>query len=140
MTFKECVEEGLIRKTESAREKIGQSILLGDKFLNGAEKNFGIGEFEVCEIISYNSLFHYARALLFSKGFLERSHACLFVALKELYPGNEDLFNEADRMRRERHNLQYGGFAAGKESAAYFLKFVKSFGDATKKMLKNKGV
>ena len=138
MTFEECIAQGLLRKSGLAGERVSQSIELGDKFLKSAERNLEMGELEVCEIISYNALFHFARALLFHKGLVERSHACLFIALKKLYQGNAGLFDEADRMRRERHNLQYGGFAASRESSLYSLKFAKSFGEAAKKLLKTK--
>ncbi|MFH0973563.1 MAG: HEPN domain-containing protein [Candidatus Micrarchaeota archaeon] len=136
MTFEDCREKGLIKQSENARERVAQSISLGDGFLKSAERNLEIDEYEVCEIISYNALFHYARALLFDKGFIERSHVCLFIALKKLYPSERELFEEADRLRVERQNLQYAGFSSDKASAEFVLKSVKRFGAAAKKLLK----
>ncbi|MEW6329699.1 MAG: HEPN domain-containing protein [Candidatus Micrarchaeota archaeon] len=136
MSFEECVREGLIKKSENARDRVGQSLSLGDRFLGSAEKNFKIDEYEVCEIISYNALFHYARALLFDKGYIERSHACLFLALNHFYPKNKELFIRAGKLRIERHNLQYSGFAADKESARFSLEFVREFGKTAKGLLK----
>lgn len=135
MTFEDCLEKGLIKRSESAGERVKQSLSLGDKFLKSAERNFEMGENEVCEIIAYNALFHYARALLFSKGYIERSHACLFLALKKLYPRQETLFGQADKMRIERHNLQYSGLAANETSAELALKIARDFGDAAKQLL-----
>jgi len=138
MTFEDCVKKGLIRKSENAKEKIEQSLSFGDKFLKAAEKNIDMEEFEVSEIVSYNALFHYARALLFQKGYNERSHACLFLALKEFYPDHKDLFNRADKIRIERHNLQYSGLATDLESVEYVIEFVKEFRDFARKLLESR--
>jgi uncharacterized protein (UPF0332 family) len=136
MTFDDCIKKGLIRKSENTKEKIEQSLVLGDKFLKAAEKNLKMEEYEVSEIISYNALFHYARALLFQKEYNERSHACLFLALKELYPDQKELFDRADKIRVERHNLQYSGLVTDLESVEYALEFVKEFRDKARKLLK----
>jgi len=138
MTFEDCLRKGLIKKSESAKERVEQSLSLGDKFSKSAEKNSEMQEYEVCEIISYNALFHYARALLFNAGYIERSHACLFLSLKRFYPEHRELFDKADKIRLERHNLQYSGFSADKESARFVLEFVKEFERTAKKLLKNK--
>jgi uncharacterized protein (UPF0332 family) len=135
MSFDNCLKKGMIKKSESTKEKIEQSIVFGDKFLKSAKKNFDIEELEVCEIISYNALFHYARALLFKKGYNERSHACLFIALKKLYPEHVELFERADKILSERHNLIYMGLAAEGESVEYVIEFVEEFRDVANKLL-----
>ena len=138
MNFDDCLGKGMIKKSDSSLEKVEQSIAFGDKFLNSAKKNFDIEELEVCEIISYNALFHYSRALLFKKGYNERSHICLFIALKKLYPEQKELFERADKIRSERHNLVYMGLAAEGESVEYVIEFVEEFRDAAKKLLEIK--
>jgi uncharacterized protein (UPF0332 family) len=136
MTFEECLRKGLIKKLESAKERVEQSLSLADKFSKSAENNLKMNEYEVCEIISYNALFHYARAMLFNAGYIERSHACLFLALKHLYPEHRELFEKADKIRLERHNIQYSGFSADKESAAFVIQVVNEFGRTAKRILK----
>ncbi|OIO21998.1 DNA-binding protein [Candidatus Micrarchaeota archaeon CG11_big_fil_rev_8_21_14_0_20_47_5] len=135
MTFEDCESKGLIRKSENAKDRVKQSLALGSKFLKSAQKNFQMDENEICEIIAYNALFHYARALLFNKGYIERSHSCLFIALKRLYPQLGEAINEADRIRVERHNLQYDGFASDAKSALYVLEFVRKFGKTSEELL-----
>jgi len=135
MSFVDCIDKGLIRESADAKGKIEQSLAMGDKFLNSAKKNLDIEEYEVCEIIAYDALFHYARALLFSKGYTERSHACLFMALKKLYPDRQELFERADKIRVERHNLQYMGLATDFESVEFVLELVEEFRDETKKII-----
>lgn len=131
MSFDDCVGRGLIKRSSDAQQRIKQSVALGDGFLKSARKNFEISEYVVCELIAYNALFHYARALLFKQGYIERSHACLFITLKRFYPAERALFERADRIRIERHNLQYSGLNTNKESAAFVLNFVKEFSEKT---------
>ncbi len=137
MTFEDCLAKGLIRKAENTRDRIESSLKLGDKFLKSSKKNLEIEENEVSEMIAYTALFHYARALLFNKGYIERSHACLFIALKKLYPKQAELFEKADKIRTERHNLQYSGFFTNAEAAEYVIEFVAEFGSEAKKILKS---
>ena len=135
MNFEQCQKIGLIKKSQNAQERTAQSLELADKFLKSAKNNFKIGEYEVCELISYNALFHYARALLFSKGYIERSHACLFEALVYLYPDSKEIIQKADKLRLERHNLQYSGIFSGKPAAEYACEFTQEFGIFAKRQL-----
>lgn len=135
MSLEECLHDGLIKKSGDAPQRVAQSLLIADRFLKSAGKNFEFSEFEVCEIIAYNALFHCARALLFKKGYIERSHACLFVALLELYPEHSELIRRANKMRVERHGLQYAGFTADESSASFALELANSFGSLAKKIL-----
>lgn len=135
MTFQDCMNKGLIKKSGDTKDRVEQSLSLGDKFLKSAGRNLEMGEYEVCEIIAYNAIFHYARALLFQKGYLERSHACLFLALLSLYPENRELLERADKIRVERHNLQYAGFISDGQAASFVLEFAKEFGSLARKLL-----
>ncbi len=135
MSFEDCVGKGLIKKSSDAQIRIKQSVDLGDKFLKSAQKNFEISEYVVSELIAYTALFHYARALLFKYGYIERSHACLFIALKKLYPAEKKLIEKADKIRIERHNLQYSGLTTDEKSAMFILAFVKEFAEKTDDLL-----
>jgi uncharacterized protein (UPF0332 family) len=63
-------------------------------------------------------LFHSARALLFSKEFREKSHYCLYAALKELFVKNKEL--DADYVEDFRNAMVL------REDADYRTKFSKS--------------
>jgi uncharacterized protein (UPF0332 family) len=60
------------------------------------------------------------------------------MALKKLYPDRQELFERADKIRVERHNLQYMGLATDFESVEFVLEFVEEFRDETKKILEKK--
>ena len=63
-------------------------------------------------------MFHSARALLFSKEFREKSHYCLYAALKELFVKNKEL--DADYVEDFRNAMVL------REDADYRTKFSKS--------------
>jgi uncharacterized protein (UPF0332 family) len=71
------------------------------------------------------------------KGYTERSHFCLGVALKGLYRGIIlDLLNVFDKIRLSRHNVQYGGELVREDEAAFVMEFAQNFLDAAKTELK----
>jgi len=49
--------------------------------------------FDVAFILAYNSMFHSARALLFSLNVKERSHFAMLEYLKEKFRHNSEIYN-----------------------------------------------
>ena len=139
MNFEECLRKHLIRKDESAIERVEKSLEISSRFLESARKNIEIEEYEMAEIAAYNAIFHAARALLFSKGYVERSHVCLIIALRHLYK-NElefiDYLDTFDKIRLSRHNIQYGGVTTDKKETEYVLNFAREFLDVAMDLLK----
>jgi len=128
MRLNECLKKGLIKKDQRAPERIESSLKIAERFLRSAERNFEIEEYEMAEIAAYNSAFHSARSLLFSKGYTERSHYCLGIALKSLYGGLiRDLLNTFDKIRLSRHNVQYGGTLVCGDEAKFVITFAEEF-------------
>jgi uncharacterized protein (UPF0332 family) len=137
MRFEECIDKGLIKKDLLASERVESSLMIAERFLRSSRRNLEINEYEMAEIAAYNSAFHAGRALLFAKGYTERSHFCLGVALKGLYRGIIlDLLNVFDKIRLSRHNVQYGGELVLEDEAAFVIEFAQNFLDAAKKELK----
>lgn len=138
MNFGECWKKGLIKKDASVSANIKGSVKSAERFLNSAKNNFGINDFEMVELAAYNSAFHSARALLFAKGFKERSHYCLAVAVRKLYKENRkvvEFINSFDELRHSRHNVQYGGSLVSEEEAEYVLGFAEEFLELVKNLL-----
>ena len=138
MNFKDCLSKGYIRKDKSATERVKKSLEIAERFIVSSKKNLGINELEMSEIASYNSIFHSARSLLFNKGYTERSHVCVILALKELYKKDYeliDLLNTFDKIRISRHNIQYGGMLIDKNEAEFVHNFAKEFLKKTKSII-----
>jgi uncharacterized protein (UPF0332 family) len=128
MRFERCIEEGLIKRDPRAEERVEGSLQIAERFLKSAKRNLDIDEHEMAEIAAYNSAFHSARALLFARGYTERSHSCLGTALKSLYQGEvKDLANTFDRIRLSRHDVQYGGALVSREDANLVIEFAEDF-------------
>lgn len=130
MDFDYCIKNGLIKINKMAVERIGNSIKIAEKFLNSAAKNFKIQENEMCVLASYNSIFHSSRALLFKKGYIEKSHFCLIIALRHLYKDNTELLDflgGIDKIRLSRHEIQYRGESASKEESEFVLELADNF-------------
>lgn len=106
------------------------------KDLEAAKKSLKTGDHKWATIQAYYSIFHAARALLFSKGFRERSHRGLLSALHLLYPAKaigimlED-FSEAMRLREE---ADYG-LIYSEESAKVVIDDAESFLEEAAKIL-----
>lgn len=62
------------KELQAARDDLGDAIL-----------GFENGRYKWSTIQGYYSMYHSARALIFSRGYRERSHYCLHVALQELF-------------------------------------------------------
>lgn len=142
MNFKDCLSKGFIRIDKSAPERVSKSLEIAERFISAAKKNIEIGELEMSEIASYNSIFHSARSLLFKKGYTERSHICIILALKELYKNNYELLellNTFDKIRISRHNIQYGGELINIEEAEFVHEFSIRFLEKTKDIINEDG-
>lgn len=128
MRLEECHDRGLIKKDPLACERVESSLMIAERFLRSSNRNMEIDEYEMAEMAAYNSAFHAARALLFAKGYTERSHFCLGVALRDLYRGKIiDLFKAFDKIRLSRHNVQYGGALVSEDEAVFVIDFARDF-------------
>jgi len=138
MNFSECESRGMIRKDPAAPARVTGSLETSARFLASAKNNLRIHEFEMTEIAAYNSAFHSARALLFSYGYVERSHACLIVALNHVARNDRtihDMVLTFDKLRLSRHNVQYGGSLVRQEEAEYAADFAGRFHDVISRRL-----
>lgn len=139
MTFKDCVEKKLIKKDNLSFDRIKGSINISKHFLERAQGSFNINYYDTSYLMSYNSLFHCARALLFKKGYVERSHYCLIIFLKEeykMYPLILKYLNLLNMYRSFREAIQYSGDLCLKEDAIGIKKSAIEFLKVTTDFLK----
>lgn len=83
--------------------------------LKEAHDSFERGGYKWSTIQSYYAMFHTARALLYHKGYKERSHFCLAVALEALYVET--------RILPEKYFRAFKNAMSLREDADYFSKF-----------------
>ena len=79
---------------------------------------------------SYYSMFHAAKALVLKKGFREKSHFCLIIALRELFVKEDelsaDVVDNFEICMHLRHEADYGLFYSP-ESAKTAIKYAETF-------------
>lgn len=80
-----CLEKRRIVRQEYAEDLIDPELKNAKADLMTAKKTYSDSGFKWATIQAYYSMFHAARALLFRKGFREKSHSCLKAAIATLY-------------------------------------------------------
>ena len=139
MKIERYFKEGLLRKGKTDKNEIDGSLELSERFLERAKGNMKMRYFDVAFTLAYNSMFHSARALLFSFGVKERSHFAMIEFLKEKFKGNERIFQFLtilDSYRMSRHAVQYRGEFCSELDAKEAIKDAKEFLEIVKNYFK----
>ena len=123
--FKYCLEKGRIIPFTKGKSLVDKELRTAQEDLNDAQFGLTNNRYKWSTIQGYYSMFHSARALLFSKEFREKSHYCLYAALKELFVKTDELDDEYVENFRNAMILR--------EDADYRTKFSKSGANAVLK-------
>jgi len=89
--FEECLKKKGLRVSADAKRLVKKEMEASENDLQEAESGLKRKAFKWSTVQSYYSMFHTARALIYAKGYREKSHYCLRVALEELYVATGDL-------------------------------------------------
>ena len=92
--FEKCLNDRKIIRIKTNKEMIDREIQDAKYDLNKAEESLNRDDAKWASIQAYYSMFHSAKALILRKGYRERSHYCLMVALEELYGKTGELDKE----------------------------------------------
>jgi uncharacterized protein (UPF0332 family) len=111
--FQKLLEERKIIKVKTDRKLVDKEIGAARSDLKDAQESAGIRKFKWATIQGYYSMFHSARALLYQRGYREKSHYALLAALRELFP------NEIERSLLQ--GFEHGMYL--RQEADYGLKF-----------------
>ncbi|MBI3617233.1 MAG: HEPN domain-containing protein [Candidatus Omnitrophica bacterium] len=132
ISFKNCLEKKRIFRFEPAKHLVDLEIKDAQSDLSSAREEFSESGFKWATIKGYYAMFHSARALLYSRGYREKGHYCLYLALKEFFVQEKKLdpmlaedFNNSMILREDadyRRKFSQEGSQAVIESAKEFLK------------------
>jgi len=136
--IRRLLDERRIVQSRASREMIMKE-LQGAKYdLEKARGSLKTGDFKWATIQAYYAMFHAARALLYSRGFREKSHRALLVALEELFVrtgkldrSSFDAFRNAMDLREE---ADYG-MVFSKSSAERVVENAENFLDRIQMIL-----
>ena len=83
--FKEAIEKRRILPFSKAKRLVGKELKESKDDLKEAYDRFENKKYKYATITAYYSAFHAGRALVYSKGYREKSHYFLLVALQSLF-------------------------------------------------------
>jgi uncharacterized protein (UPF0332 family) len=138
--FNNCLSSKKITEFPRAKGLVIKELIQAESDYNSARDSFDRGIFKWSTIQSYYSMFHSARALLYARGYRERSHYCLIVAMRALYVDKGSLSHrlvESFQLGKTlRENADYYG-EFSKDAAAQLLEDADQFLDAAKKLTRD---
>ena len=83
--FKKCLEKKSLYRSEGAKRLFKKEFESAEDDLGEAKLSLSEGRCKWATIQAYYSMFHAARALLYFKGYRERSHYCVVVGIEHLF-------------------------------------------------------
>ena len=83
--FKQCLESGKITSFPKGKKLVGKELSVAKSDLLDAKAGYENQRYKWSTIQAYYAMFHAARSLIYSRGYREKSHYCLSVALKALF-------------------------------------------------------
>jgi len=138
--FQKCLEQRRIVKIIPTQEMIEKELTHAEYDLKSAEESIENDDPKWASIQAYYSMFHTAKALVLKKGYREKSHYCLIVALRELYISTGELDvnigEDLEHCMDIRHEADYG-LTYDSESAEICIDAAKRFLD-TGRIILNK--
>lgn len=116
LEFKKCLERGKIKKFSPGKKLAGKELRLAGEDLKISLKSLSDKNYKWSIIQSYYSMFHSARALLYSKSYREKSHFCLIEAIRTLFVETGEINVSLAESLLEAKNLReaadyYGDFS-----------------------------
>jgi uncharacterized protein (UPF0332 family) len=120
--FNKLLESGKIIAFSQAPELVPKELAVAKSDLLDAKSGFNAGRYKWSTIQGYYSMFHAARALIYSRNYREKSHYAVTVALKALFVEEKHLDIRFVRDLLNAMNLR--------EAADYQAEFSKEGADA----------
>jgi uncharacterized protein (UPF0332 family) len=130
--FKNCLDRGKIVRFPQGKRLVNKELDSAGSDLEDAKFGLEHARYKWSTIQGYYSMYHAARALIYSQDYRERSHYCLYVALQELFvdrgildPGLAESFRNSMRLRETadyRSDFSEEGARLVIESTERFLK------------------
>jgi uncharacterized protein (UPF0332 family) len=108
--FAQLLKQRKLFRSRVTREMVKKEMKAAEGDLQDARDSLGQKKFKWATIQGYYSIFHSARALLYSRGFREKSHHALLVAIRALYSNEleHELVRSFEQGMELREQADYG--------------------------------
>ena len=135
--FKRYIEEGRLTRIEIDRKLILKEVEGATSDLEEAKDSLRRKNFKWATVQGYYLMFHSARALLYSKGFREKSHYALLVALRELFKNElaPEILRDFDEAMNLREEADYG-LVFSEEASTRIVTNATKFLERTREILR----
>lgn len=111
--FDKCLKRrSLVRIEYLSAEACTREFAAAHSELEDLQVGLDHGRFKIATTSGYHAMFHAARALVLARGFAEKSHYCLAVALKALYGDTDEALEHVRALsaaRTLREHADYQG-------------------------------
>ncbi|MCD6476886.1 MAG: HEPN domain-containing protein [Candidatus Aenigmarchaeota archaeon] len=138
MNIEDCIKEGFLQKVEPKKDVIKKEFKEADYDLEKAVVALEEKDFKWSIIKSYYSMFHSARALLFSLGLKERRHFVIRIVLEDLYKKGKlegKYVSDFNAALSGREDADYR-YTYSEETAIYLIEAARNFLNKMKQMVK----
>lgn len=85
LAYQDCLRRGKVRPFSRGKSLVGKELEAAEADLRRAIATLLEGDFKWATIQLYYSMFHAARALIYSRNLREQSHYCLMEAVRALF-------------------------------------------------------
>jgi uncharacterized protein (UPF0332 family) len=137
MNIRECLGKGYLKRIKPDKRLVKKELDESGYDLKRANDNLRKGDYKWSIIAGYYSMFHAARALLFSLGYKEKRHFAINIVLEDLVKKGKlesihlDYFSSA---MEAREGADYS-YKYSKEIAEDILEYAKKFTSEMKKLI-----
>ena len=115
MSWKECVDKGIITETIPDEERSKQILMMGNLRLRFWDKKIA-DEFIVLKIESYYDIIkELILAHIYKNGYNCTNHLCLIAYLKEKFIDFDYEIQKIDELRKVRNEINYRGLTINKD-------------------------
>ena len=136
--LRRLLDEGKITRFPASLGMVEKEIKAAKDDLKTAEESLTRGDLKWATVQGYYAFFHAAKALLYHKGFREKSHRALLTALEELYVKERKLQRRHLDALRNAMNLRESadyGMAYTHDGAETIVSDAKKFHEAVDTIL-----
>lgn len=140
--FKRCLDERRIARIPIQPDLVKKELGAAEFDLKSAENSNRGGNPKWATVQAYYSMFHAAKALVLSRGYREKSHICLSVALKALFVDAGTFEAKHFEHFRDCMNLREDadyGLVYSETSAETVVEWAREFLDAAKSVIGKEG-
>ena len=81
----DCLKQGKIVRFSEARKLVAKELAVAREDLSVCRESLDQKNYKWATVQAYYAMFHAARTLLYHKGYREKSHYCLILAIKAFY-------------------------------------------------------